>query len=78
LNDRWKWPKPSVMNAAAGDVTFLHVPTVAGGKLVRLAVEVAQKCEDGIFRRADKYTLHKEAEDVLRTLRELADAMNPS
>lgn len=83
LKDKVKFQPPGASSCcdawiawAAGDVIFLHVQTVAGGMLVRLDVEVAQKSEDGIFRRAEKYSLDKEAEDVLRTLRELAETFN--
>lgn len=60
----------------AGDVNFLHIQTLAGGKLVRLDVEVAQKSKDGIFRRAKNYRLDKESKAVLRAFREMADAIN--
>lgn len=60
----------------AKDVAFLHVPTVNGDKVVRLEVEVARECEDGIFRRVENYKLDKASEDILRTLRELAESTN--
>ena len=60
----------------AGDVQFLHVPTMAGGQVVWLDVAVARNCEDGIFQQAETFSLDKEAEDVLRTLRHLAETFN--
>jgi len=58
------------------DVTFLHVPTMDGDKVVRLEVEVARECEDGVFRRVENYKLDAASENILRTLRELAEATN--
>ena len=60
----------------AGELKFLHVPTLVVGQMVRLDVEVVQECDDGIFRRVENFRLDKMDEDVLRTFRESAEAIN--
>ena len=59
----------------AGDVQFIHVPILADGRLVRLDVYVARQGGDGIYRRVENYTLSKTDESVLRSLREVAEAI---
>lgn len=60
----------------AGDVQFIHAPILADGRLVRLNVEVVQQSRDGIYRRVETFTLNKTDEAVLRSLREVAEAIN--
>jgi hypothetical protein len=60
----------------AGDVTFLHVPTMENGQLVRIDVEVVQECDDGIFRRVENLKLETMDKDVLSSLRKSAEEIN--
>ena len=83
IGDRVKFQRPehsSCCDASvawvAGDVAFLHVPTLANGQIVRVDVEVVQESEDGVFRRVENYKLDKMDEDMLRTFREWAEVIN--
>ena len=60
----------------AGGVQFIHVPILADGRFVRLNVEVVHQSRDGIYRRVETFTLNKTDEAVLRSLREVAEAIN--
>ncbi len=83
IGDMVKFQRPdtdSCCDAAvawiAGDVKFLHVPRLADGQSTWFDIEVAQERDDGIFTRADNFTLEPMDEDVLRALRESAAAIN--
>jgi hypothetical protein len=83
IGDRVKFQRPDTASCCdasvawiAGELRFIHVPTLAVGQMVRLDVEVVQECDDGIFRRAENFRLDKMDEDVLCTLRESAEAIN--
>ena len=58
------------------DLQFLLVPTLAEGRVVQLDVEASRQCEDGVFRRIENFTLNKMEKDVLRSLLEMAEAIN--
>ena len=80
LMDRVKFQRPetgeiceAVLAWDTGEVQFLNTWWVRDGQIRRpYVVEIARQGEDGVFRRVKDYTLDQEAEDVLRTLREIA------
>ena len=78
--DRVKFQRPetgeigeAVLGWDTGEVKFLNTWRVRDGRIEGpFVVEIARQGEDGIFRRVTDYKLDQEAEDVLRTLREIA------
>jgi len=84
LMERVKFQRPetgeiceAVLAWDTGDVQFFNTWWVQDGQIRGpFVVEIARQGEDGIFRQVTNYKLDQEAEDVLRTLREIAADMN--
>ena len=80
LMDRVRFQRPetgeiceTILAWDTGDVQFLNTWWDRDGQVRGpFVIEITRQGEDGIFRRVTDYTLDQEAEDVLRTLREIA------
>ena len=69
------WKRDAWILWSNGDVTALMVPLEAGG--VTLTVAVARDIDaDGIFHRAENYSLNDEDEATLRLLSDLVQGMS--